>query len=173
MPQPPVPHHDGKVLLVADQGLQSGEHLTPQQVDRKVEDFYEGIGGEPFFQALATRFYELVAEDPVLVALFVTDDWAEHSARLAAHFVRMYGANDLTAAWDPRLHQAHSHFLIGRDHRVRWLELIARAGRDIAAPAAVRRVPHHHEGRQRRDDGRLPGAALARGERFHWDGTRG
>ncbi|TXS34870.1 truncated hemoglobin [Streptomyces sp. t39] len=174
MPQQPVPHHDGKVLLVADQGLQSGEHLTPQQVDRKVEDFYEGIGGEPFFHALATRFYELVAADPVLVPLFVTDDWAEHSARLAGHFVRMYGANDLTAAWDPRLHQAHSHFLIGRDHRVRWLELIARAGRDIGAPEpqfgeflTIMKVASGEMMAASR------GAALARGERFHWDGTRG
>ncbi|MFD7288560.1 truncated hemoglobin [Streptomyces sp. NPDC059863] len=172
MPPQPVPQHDGKVLLVADQGLKSGDRMTPSQVDRKVEDFYAAIGGEPFFRALTARFYELVAEDEVLAPLFPVPDWATHADRLAGHFVRMYGDNDLTAAWEPRLHQAHSQVLIAREHRLRWLELMARAGASLNAPESefgefmtIMKVASGEMMAASR------GAALARGERFHWDGS--
>ncbi|WP_051722729.1 truncated hemoglobin [Streptomyces albus] len=168
----PAPHHDGKILLVADKGLQDGGTMTPSQVDRRVEDFYTAIGGEPFFRALTARFYELVADDEVLRPLFAVTDWAMHGERLADHFVRMYGDNDLTAAWEPRLHQAHCHFLIARPHRLRWLELMARAGTELDAPQpafgefmTIMKVASGEMMAASR------GAALARGERFHWDGS--
>ncbi|PVE13706.1 hypothetical protein Y717_09920 [Streptomyces scopuliridis RB72] len=159
-------------MLVADQGLKSGDRMTSSQVDRKVEDFYAAIGGEPFFRALTARFYELVAEDEVLAPLFPVTDWAMHADHLAEHFIRMYGDNDLTAAWEPRLHQAHSHFLIAREHRLRWLELMAAAGGDLDAPEpgfgefmTIMKVASGEMMAASR------GAALARGERFHWDGS--
>ncbi len=172
MPPQPVPQHDGKVLLVADKGLQAGDRMTPSQVDRKVEDFYAAIGGEPFFRALTARFYELVADDEVLRPLFAVTDWSMHAERLADHFVRMYGDNDLTAAWEPRLHQAHCHFLIAREHRLRWLELMGRAGADLDAAQpefgefmTIMKVASGEMMAASR------GAALTRGERFHWDGS--
>src|SRR5690349_8614324 len=105
-PAASVPRHDGKVLLVAEQGLQSAEGMTATQVDRRVTDFWTGIGGAAFFQALTTRFYELVAEDDVLPPLFAVHDWDRHAARLYDHFSRIYGENDLAAAWEPKMHQA-------------------------------------------------------------------
>lgn len=172
MPSTPQPRHDGKVLLVADQGLQSGEHMTSQQVDRRVADFWAGIGGAEFFDALTRRFYELVATDDVLAPLFPVPDWDQHAARLARHFCRMYGDNDLAAAWDPRMHQAHAHFLITREQRMRWLALMREAGTALDAPQ-----PHFEEFLtiMKIASGEMTavsrGAALARGERFHWDGT--
>jgi truncated hemoglobin YjbI len=167
-----APRHDGKVLLVADQGLQSAERMTPAQVDRKVDDFWTGIGGAGFFQALTTRFYELVAEDEVLSPLFAVPDWSRHAARLYDHFRRIYGENDLTAAWDPKMHRAHAHFLISREQRLRWLALMKEAGTQLNAPE-----PHFGEFLTIMviASGEMTavsrGAALARGERFHWDGT--
>lgn len=171
-PPATVPAHDGKVLLVADEGVKSAEQMTPDDVDRKVSDFYQGIGGEAFFRALTSQFYALVAQDDLLVPLFAVHDWERHAARLAAHYVQLYGRNDLTAAWDPRMHQAHSHFLITRDQRLRWLTLMKRAGELLRAPE-----PYFTEFMtiQKIASGEMMavsrGAAIARGKRFHWDGT--
>ncbi|MEU5987417.1 hypothetical protein ABZ806_00410 [Spirillospora sp. NPDC047418] len=172
MPTTPVPKHDGKILLVADQGLKPGEEMTRSQVDDKVDDFYQGIGGAEFFATLAERFYALVAADDVLAPLFPVDDWPRQAERLAAHYVQLYGDNDLTAAWDPRLHQAHSHWLITREQRLRWLALMRRAGELVSAPE-----PYFTEFMtiMKIASGEMMavsrGAAIARGRRFHWDGT--
>ncbi|WP_189828016.1 truncated hemoglobin [Streptomyces finlayi] len=146
--------------------------MTPEQVDQKVQDFYTAIGGAPFFTALTNRFYELVAQDDVLRPLFAVTDWTKHAQRLADHYIRMYGDNDLTAAWEPGLHQAHCHFLITREQRLRWLELMGRAGDDLDAAQpefgefmTIMKVASGEMMAASR------GAALARGERFHWDGT--
>lgn len=168
----PVPRHDGKILIVADQGVKPAEQMTREEVDRKVDDFYTGIGGEAFFRALTSAFYQLVAADDLLAPLFAVPDWDRHAERLANHYVQLYGRNDLTAAWDPRLHRAHSHFLITRDQRLRWLALMARAGARLSAPE-----PYFTEFMtiQKIASGEMMavsrGAALARRERFHWDGT--
>lgn len=167
-----VPAHDGKVLLVADQGVKPAEHMTASEVDAKVDDFYTGIGGAAFFRALATRFYELVSADDLLPALFPVHDWERHAGRLAEHYLRIYGENDLTAAWDPRMHQAHAHMLISRDHRLRWLALMREAGTSLAAPE-----PYFTEFMtiMKIASGEMMavsrGAAIARGQRFHWDGS--
>ena len=39
----PVPEHDGKVLLVAEDGVRPAEHMSRSDVDKKVSDFYGGI----------------------------------------------------------------------------------------------------------------------------------
>ncbi len=167
-----VPQHDQKVLLVADGGLKPAEHMNRQQVDQKVGDFFAGIGGEAFFRALTKQFYALVAEDDLLAPLFPVPDWTLHADRLAAHYLQLYGENDLRAAWDPRMHQAHSHFLITREHRLRWLALMKEAGTRLRAAE-----PYFTEFMtiMKIATGEMMavsrGAAIARGERFHWDGT--
>lgn|GEM_PF-6341126 len=167
-----LPEHDGTVLLVADDGLRSGDGMDRAAVDRRVDDFWTAIGGEGFARAVTARFYELVAEDDLLSPLFTVRDWDRHARRLADHYIRLYGANDLTAAWDPRMHQAHSHFLITRAQRLRWLELMRRAGTELGVPAGpfeefmtIQKIASGEMTAVSR------GAALARGERFHWDGT--
>jgi truncated hemoglobin YjbI len=167
-----VPEHDGKVLLVAEDGVRSAEHMSQSDVEKKVDDFYTGIGGEAFFRALTERFYALVAEDEVLAPLFPVNDWPRQAERLAAHYLQLYGKNDLTAAWDPRLHQAHSHMLITREQRLRWLALMKEAGALLDAPE-----PYFTEFMtiMKIASGEMMavsrGAAIARGKRFHWDGT--
>jgi truncated hemoglobin YjbI len=168
----PKPQHDGKVLLVAENGVRPAEHMSRSDVDAKVDDFYRGIGGEAFFRALAAQFYALVAEDELLAPMFPVDDWPRQAERLADHYVQLYGENDLTAAWDPRLHQAHSHMLITRDQRLRWLALMKEAGARLDAPE-----PYFTEFMtiMKIASGEMMavsrGAAIARGKRFHWDGT--
>jgi hemoglobin len=167
-----VPRHDGKVLIVAEQGVKPAEAMTPAEVERKVDDFFTGIGGEAFFRALTTTFYQLVADDDLLAPLFPVQDWAHNAERLSAHYLKLYGENDLRAAWDPRLHRAHAHFLITREQRLRWLALMRTAGERLNAPE-----PYFTEFLtiQKIASGEMMavsrGAAIERGQRFHWDGS--
>lgn len=166
------PAHDGRVLLVADGGLKSGEALTPGQAAAKVDDFYEAIGGRSFFERLAVRFYELVADDETLVVLFPERDWERQARTLTRHFVRLWGENDLTEAWRPSLQRAHAHWIITRPQRLRWLELIRQAASDAGAPPTqldefmtIMKVGTGEMMAVSR------GAAIARGDAFHWDGS--
>jgi truncated hemoglobin YjbI len=119
---------DGEVVLAED--------VTPAQTTAWLLRGYRDLGGQAFFQALTTAFYQLVAADEVLAALF-PDSWEEHAARLAAHYDRMYGQPDLSEAWAPRLLTAHTTVLISHRHRARWLDLMREAGRQVGAPEPV------------------------------------
>ncbi|MEE1752750.1 truncated hemoglobin [Streptomyces sp. SP18CS02] len=142
----------------------------PQEVRDGVIEWYENIGGRPFFERLCRTFYDLVAEDDLLGPLF-DGRWDVHARRLAAHFHRMYGAGDLGQAWSSRLLRAHSTFLIGHSHRRRWIDLFTEAGRKAGAPE-----PLFSElvGIMLIAAGDLMaasrGAALERGERFDTQG---
>jgi truncated hemoglobin YjbI len=168
-----TPVHDGRVLVVAHgTEVRDGEALEPEAVATVVTDFYERIGGTDFFTELARRFYALVAEDDVLSPLFPRRDWAAQARGLAAHFVRIYGHNDLTAAWDPDLHRRHAHRIITREQRLRWLELMSCAGHSLEPPQdqldqflAIMKIASGEMMAASR------GAALARRESFHWDGS--
>lgn len=168
-----TPTHDGRVLVIArGKEVRDGEDLDPRAVAHVVADFYETIGGQAFFTELAERFYALVAEDDVLSPLFSKQDWAAQARGLTAHFVRIYGRNDLTAAWDPQLHRQHSRCVITRAQRLRWLELMSRAGHSLAPPQeqldeflAIMKIASGEMMAVSR------GAALARNEDFHWDGS--
>jgi hemoglobin len=168
----PRPVHDGRVLLVAESGLQSGEHLTAQAAAAKVDDFYEQIGGAEYFRSLCTRFYQFVSEDEILSPLFPERDWDRQARTLSQHFIRLWGENDLTEAWRPGLHRAHAHWVITRPQRLRWLELIGRAARDVGTPEkqldellTILKVASGEMMAVSR------GAGIARGDAFHWDGS--
>jgi truncated hemoglobin YjbI len=177
MPSDTTPEHDGKVLLVADGGLKPAEGMDQQQVEDKVDDFFTGLGGAAFFTALTVQFYELVSRDEVLAPLFATSDgsspdWSAHAGRLSAHFLQLFRDNDLRAAWDPRMHRAHTHFVVTREHRLRWLDLMREAGARTGAPEqlftefmTLMKIASGEMMAVSR------GAAIARGNRLHWDGT--
>lgn len=167
------PQHDGRVLVAA-RGSQvlDAATLTPRQVDDLVSAFYAEIGSREFFTALGTRFYALVAGDDLLAQLFPKADWHVQARRLSAHFIRMWEHNDLTAAWDRRIHEKHSHQVITREQRLRWLDLIEEAATQVGAPrhrveelVAVMKIASGEMMAASR------GAAIARGEQFAWDGS--
>jgi len=115
---------NGQVLLVED--------ITSAQVEQLALHFFQSIGGAEFFHLLTSRFYRLVADDPVIGPMFRgTPEW--HARRLAEHYIRMYGTPDLSEGWDPRFLRAHLKVVIGTRHRTRWLELMRRAGEEIGA----------------------------------------
>lgn len=170
--RPGKPVHDGRVLLVADGGLKSAENLSATQAAAKVDDFYGQIGGEEYFQRLCTCFYQLVSDDDVLSPLFPEADWDRQARTLWRHFVRLWGENDLTEAWRPGLQRAHTHWIITRQQRLRWLELMRAAAQKVGTPEkqldefmTILKIATGEMMAASR------GAAIARNEVFHWDGT--
>jgi hemoglobin len=85
---------------------------------------YEAAGGMPFFEALTDRFYEGVATDPVLLAVYPTPEDLGPARRHLALFLAQYwgGPSDYHAErGDPRLRMRHFPFAIGAEERDRWL----------------------------------------------------
>ena len=89
---------------------------------------FEVVGGQPFFDALAARFYAGVAQDEVLRPLYPEDLAAP--ARHMAGFLAQYWGGPTTysdARGHPRLRLRHLPFHIGREERDRWLEHMSAA----------------------------------------------
>ncbi len=115
---------DGQALLVEDVGRDYAHEAASR--------FFEGVGGAEFFRQLSLAFYRLVDEDPVIGPMFRAGP-EHHAARLADHFIKMYGTPDLSEGWNPRFLRAHLGAVIGNRHRERWLDLMRRAGESIDA----------------------------------------
>jgi hemoglobin len=103
---------------------------------------YDAVGGMPFFDALTERFYEGVAADPVLRAVYPTPDDLEPARRHLALFLAQYwgGPNDYDAErGHPRLRMRHDPFAIGAEERDRWLFHMQAALDATEPPAEIRR----------------------------------
>ena len=87
---------------------------------------YELVGGEQWFQDLCTRFYDRVADDPVLRPLYPED--LEPSRHWLALFLMQYWGGPATyseSRGHPRLRMRHMHFVGGEDERDRWFHHMA------------------------------------------------
>ena len=96
-------------------------------------------GGLPFFEALADRFYEGVAADPVLRAVYPEDDLAGASHRLGL-FLAQYWGGPTTYTEErghPRLRMRHVPFAIGPAERDAWVAAMRAAVASFAPPAEV------------------------------------
>lgn len=85
--------------------------------------FYDEIGGHDTFVALVHRFYEGVATDPVLRALYPEEDLGPAEDRLLG-FLEQYWGGPTTyseARGHPRLRMRHAPYAVTPDQRDRWL----------------------------------------------------
>ncbi|HZZ47591.1 MAG TPA: globin [Pseudonocardia sp.] len=85
--------------------------------------FYAEVGGAPTFHAIVSRFYELVAEDPVLRPLYPEEDLGPAEDRLRM-FLEQYWGGPRTYSEErghPRLRMRHGPFRIGPIERDAWL----------------------------------------------------
>jgi hemoglobin len=84
---------------------------------------YEAVGGEETFTRLVRRFYQEVAADPVLRAVYPTEDLEPAEAHLRLFLIQYWGGpatyNELRG--HPRLRMRHRHFVIGEAERDAWL----------------------------------------------------
>jgi hemoglobin len=85
--------------------------------------FYEAVGGEEFFDRLVHRFYQLVAEDPELRAVYPAQDLQPAEDHLRLFLIQYWGGpqtyNELRG--HPRLRMRHARFDIDEAARDAWL----------------------------------------------------
>lgn len=86
--------------------------------------FYEAVGGEETFRRLVHRFYEGVAEDPLLLPLYPEEDLAGAKERLQGFLVQYWGGPNTYSQerGHPRLRMRHVPFVIGAAERDAWLK---------------------------------------------------
>ena len=104
--------------------------------------FYEAVGGEETFTRLTRRFYEEVAADPVLLALYPTpQDLRAAQEHLRLFLIQYWGGpstyNELRG--HPRLRMRHARFRISVTERDLWLKHMRTALDELELPEALDR----------------------------------
>jgi hemoglobin len=92
------------------------------------ESVYEEVG-EQFFMDLVTRFYEGVADDPVLRPLYPDEDLGPAVERLRLFLVQYWGGPTTYSdeRGHPRLRMRHAGFKVDDAARVAWIRSMLRA----------------------------------------------
>ncbi len=100
---------------------------------------YERAGGTPFFEALVARFYDGVASDPALRAIYPEADLAPAQRRLTLFLIQYWGGPGTYAQerGHPRLRMRHAPFAIGPAERDRWLVHMRAAIAELAPSVDV------------------------------------
>jgi hemoglobin len=104
---------------------------------------YDVVGGMAFFEALVDRFYEGVASDPPLLALYPTPEDLTDARRRLTLFLAQYWGGPTRYEQErghPRLRLRHAPFPIDADARDRWLRHMRDALDPLDPPADVRRA---------------------------------
>jgi hemoglobin len=126
----------------------SDREPEPVELGRQV-NVHDAVGGDAFFTELVDRFYDEVAQDPVLRPLY-PEDLAD-SRRHLALFLRQYWGGPGTYSEErghPRLRLRHAPFAIGEPERDAWLRhmlaaLDATAAAHDAPAEVVPRIREH------------------------------
>lgn len=100
---------------------------------------YERAGGTPFFESLVAHFYDGVAADPLLRAIYPEADLAPAKRRLTLFLIQYWGGPRTYDAerGHPRLRMRHAPFAIGAPERDRWLVHMRAAIAGLAPPPDV------------------------------------
>lgn len=103
--------------------------------------FYEAVGGEEFFTRLVGRFYEGVAEDEELRAMYPEEDLGPAEDRLRLFLMQYWGGprtyNEQRG--HPRLRMRHVPFRIGLRERDLWLKHMRAAVDSVEIPEPLER----------------------------------
>jgi len=98
--------------------------LTHQTGSNVEGDIYELVGGKEFFVNLCAKFYEGVAEDPILRPMYLEEDLGPAAERLQL-FLEQYWGGPTTyqeVRGHPRLRLRHQPFKINPAARAAWLK---------------------------------------------------
>ncbi|GAA4372627.1 globin [Actinomadura verrucosospora] len=98
--------------------------------------FYEAVGGEETFHRLVHRFYQGVADDPDLRALYPEEDLGPAEERLRLFLIQYWGGPNTysTQRGHPRLRMRHVPFVIGAAERDAWLRHMRVAVDELGLP---------------------------------------
>ena len=104
---------------------------------------YDQVGGMAFFERLVDRFYEGVADDPVLLPLYPEPHDLAPARRRLTLFLAQYWGGPSTYSDErghPRLRMRHAPFSIGAEERDRWLVHMRAAVASLDPPADIERA---------------------------------
>ncbi|HVD15038.1 MAG TPA: globin [Actinomycetota bacterium] len=106
---------------------------------REQVTFYEAVGGEETFRRLVARFYQGVAGDPVLRAVYPEEDLADAEERLRLFLIQYWGgpATYNERRGHPALRMRHARFAIGPAERDAWLRHMTAAIDSLDLPAEL------------------------------------
>jgi hemoglobin len=93
------------------------------------QTLYEAAGGMAFFEALVDRFYDGVATDPTLRAVYPDEDLSGARHRLTLFLAQYWGGPSIydDERGHPRLRMRHAPFAIGPAERDAWLRVMREA----------------------------------------------
>ncbi|MDH6226927.1 MULTISPECIES: globin [Streptomyces] len=99
----------------------------------QTETFYEQVGGEETFTRLVRRFYEGVAEDPELRAMYPEEDLGPAEERLRLFLIQYWGGPTTYSEQrgHPRLRMRHAPFTVDRAAHDAWLRHMRAAVDDL------------------------------------------
>ncbi len=102
--------------------------------------FYDAIGGEPTFRRIVARFFEQVAADPALRAVYTDEDLGPPEDRLALFLMQYWGGPTTYSdtRGHPRLRMRHHPFVIRIAERDAWLRAMRIAVDDAGLDEAHR-----------------------------------
>ncbi len=85
--------------------------------------FFDAVGGEPVFRRLAHRFYQGVAEDPLLRPMYPEEDLGPAEERLTLFLMQYWGGPRTYSdnRGHPRLRMRHAPFRVDRAAHDAWL----------------------------------------------------
>ncbi len=111
-------------------------------MSEQAETFYDAVGGHETFQRLVHRFYQGVADDPVLRPIYPNQDLrpAEEKLRM---FLEQYWGGPTTYSVQrghPRLRMRHAPFKINPEAREHWLHHMRVAVESLELPEAQQAV---------------------------------
>jgi hemoglobin len=97
---------------------------------------YEWAGGAPAFRLLFTRFYERVAEDPLLAPVFAHMDPA-HAEHVASFVAEVLGGPTRYSAehgGHPAMIRKHLARSLDNEQRKRWVALLLDCADEVGMP---------------------------------------
>jgi hemoglobin len=85
--------------------------------------FFDAVGGEPTFRRLVDKFYEGVAEDPLLRPMYPEEDLGPAADRFALFLMQYWGGPTTYSdeRGHPRLRMRHAPFRVDAAARDAWL----------------------------------------------------
>jgi hemoglobin len=88
------------------------------------QTFYEQVGGEETFRRLVHRFYQGVAEDPLLRPMYPEEDLGPAEERLTLFLIQYWGGPTTYSEnrGHPRLRMRHAPFAVDRAAHDAWLK---------------------------------------------------
>lgn len=100
--------------------------------------FYDEVGGAPTFEALVRAFYEGVAADEPLRALYPEADLGPAERRLRMFLEQYFGGPTTYSAerGHPRLRMRHVPYAVTLDQRDRWMRHMIDALERVIADGA-------------------------------------